>query len=1067
MRLRALGRELSRLLLRRGWLSSQVESEPLVIHLRDAVEESWKRQDRPFRLETGADEEHGVQYRLPQLLNRRGWLYVACALLGVGLFSLLVYKCNLRPRDLQYFGVIPSFLASVIAIGMPLVTVFGTLRRSGRWAEEYLFETTHLGWFTVMTCLTACVGFVSIVGTSIWHFNEWTTMYASVLVGLAWGLAFATLLYLTAVILEIVFCSRRHDFAGAASANMLSERLLEGFLRDCYLAAFLRAHQDHLEKCCASLKHVDAPHEYMVVQFRADKEGKKYQKLAVPLSRFTIQTQFLDYHLLGLQKLDALVGAVGSRLCLTPHHWTQAADGRGAHIGILLPEPVQSLRVRSEWFRPRRDFCASWHRHSQEGLRNLFLHEVSLRLAEFDTRGYRLHLRAVGRAASELARFWAHLAVRQLQFRPRREEAGKRTNDQGTSFDEVYEWLWLYVRLLEQILHHTAQVERTPYLETMSFVRCHQDAYEDLLEECVCIGNAEMFGLLLRFLPHFYDAVGRFCTSRPQEPEAATEALDELREMRAKWGFVYEVPSAFLDDLPPGLDPAARWRFLLFLHQFACVWIRKAKQTGDEPLVNNLAEGIANVMETDSKWRESYDVPAEADLLMARHWLILGESLSEVLSEKALTPVDLPGKLTPEFLQEQEPEHLLRFYAEHQRVDEHERGFEDLLPDVPIAMRPLGGGGVGPARWVPHHEDEMRLAFLWLLLMRPEPPQPLLAIPVDVAAPAIRADLQRIISTFTHHPKKHRIWRLPPEGQKHWIEEWLGRCAAEEVAKRRREIADAPIDDAKAGKFRQEFQENFRGNLFLIQFLVDVRAYEVDDDIEALKAKTLVPKTDVIAPPLGFGHTLGDDLGRLYGHSLDIEFVRTLLSVKTAGAETKRDYGEAIDRAAAWLKQRGCTGNEALIAVIGRAHVGSLLLDNGNFVPAWKEAEGVEGFEGRYKGFGVWEGELDPESKVLALDLRNLRPLRIHTRALRGSWVDVNLRELSANELGAIKKAREDEKKPFDELREKQNCVADIAVYARFAAPQEGEWALIAIDVAQQTEGESPHGDENQGAEQE
>ncbi len=1048
MRVKALSRALFRRLFRRGWLSAQVESDPLVVHLRTAVEESWKRQDRPFRLDAGTDQEHGVQYRLPQLLQSRYWLYVTCALLGVGVLVGLAYVCGLRPHDLQYFGVIPSFVASVVAIGLPLVSTLGALRRSGRWAEEYLFRTTHLGWFTFVAGLTAAVGFVSILAVPMDRLNTWAAVFSLALAGLAWGLTLATLLYLTAVVLEIVYCSRRPEFACAASANLLSERLLEGFLRNCYLAAFLRAHEDHLEKCCSNLKHLDVPHEYMEVQYRADVAGMEYQELTVPLSRFTIQAQFLDYDLSGLERLDEMVSAVGSRLCLTPHRWTQAPDGRGAHIGILLPQPARPLRVNSEWFRPRRDFCASWGRHSQEDLRNQFLHEVSMRLAQFDTRGYRLHLRAVGRAARKFAALWADPEVRRLPARVA--DAGDNKDHRVIAVEGVYGWIWLYGRLLNQILYHTPQVERTPQVETLSLVGCHQEAYRNLLDGCVSLGNAEMFGLLLRLLPHFYNAVDRFCKSEDKRPEAAEEAFGELREMRAKWGLVYELPSAFLEGLPPELDAPTRWRFLLFLHQFACVWIREAKQKRDDSLVVNLAEGIAMVMEKDLEWRKEGKGPPEADLLMARHWFMLGESLSEVLPQQAQTPADLPGKLTPKFLQEQEPEQLLEFYASHRWVDEFDRGFEDLLPDVRIPMRPLGGGGVGPTRCVPHHEEEMRLAFLWLLLFRPGPPEPLPGIPVDVAGPAMRTDLERIVRKFAHDPARHHIWRLPPEGQKHWIEGWLERCAAAKAAQEHAGIAEAKIDANRAATFQDEFQKSFQDSLVLTRFLVNVGAYELQEDLTPLRPRALVPKRAAIAPSLGSGDTLGDDFGRLYGHSLDIELVRVLMGVKTAERETKRDHREAIDRAAEWLKQRGRAGNEGIIAVLGGAHVGSLLLDNEEFVPAWKEADGIEGFEGRYKGLAVWEGQLGSKSKVLALDLRDSRPLIMQPRALSGSWADVSLRELTAEELWGIGEQRQHEGKQFDQLRERQNCVADISVYARFAPPETLQ--VLVVDVPQAQE---------------
>jgi hypothetical protein len=120
-------------------------------------------------------------------------------------------------------------------------------------------------------------------------------------------------------------------------------------------------------------------------------------------------------------------------------------------------------------------------------------------------------------------------------------------------------------------------------------------------------------------------------------------------------------------------------------------------------------------------------------------------------------------------------------------------------------------------------------------------------------------------------------------------------------------------------------------------------------------------------------------------------------------------------------------------------------LDSEDFVPAWKEAVGLDGFEGRFKKFPVWQARLENETKVVAIDLRSSRPLCVRPRAVQGDWADVTLRELRGNELDEIKKAREGGGKPFEELREKQNCVADITVYAQFQPPEPQQLLLIAI----------------------
>jgi hypothetical protein len=544
-----------------------------------------------------------------------------------------------------------------------------------------------------------------------------------------------------------------------------------------------------------------------------------------------------------------------------------------------------------------------------------------------------------------------------------------------------------------------------------------------------------MFGLLLGLMPHFYDAVHQFVEMRRKEPAASKEALDELSELRAKWGFVYVWPSSCLRYIPADIEPAKRWRFLIFLHQVACVWIRNAKHKSDESLVKNLAEGLANVMKVDADWRKAEPVPGEAGLLMARHWLILGEFLREELHKDKQGSADLLKELTPDSLLHLDSEWVLRFYKDHSRVDECDPCFRDLAPDPHFEMRPLGGGGVGDVRWVPQHEEEMRLAFLWLLLRaQPEPPLP--AIPVSVAAPAVHADLKKIIDRFRYDPTEHHIWRFPPEPQKHWIEDWLERCAGAQVAQENAQVAEAPIDEDRAAEFKREFEERFRANLVLVRFLIDNGAYEVVEDLEALRLRTLVPKTAVIARGLGLGNTLGEDFGRHYGHGLDREFVRNLLGV-SKDTETCPGYKSALETAAAWLQAKGCARNNGLLILLGPAHVSSLLVDDTAFIPAWREAVGVAGLEGRYKGFAVWERWLDQKRMVIAVDLRDFRPLRRPAGDRNGPWTEVVLREMSGDEIKAIQEAHEAEGKPPDQaLTIKQNCVADISILAQFVLPE-------------------------------
>jgi hypothetical protein len=317
---------------------------------------------------------------------------------------------------------------------------------------------------------------------------------------------------------------------------------------------------------------------------------------------------------------------------------------------------------------------------------------------------------------------------------------------------------------------------------------------------------------------------------------------------------------------------------------------------------------------------------------------------------------------------------------------------------------------------------------------------------MNVPASSVRGDLEKIKGWFKDHPTMLHHWLIPAEPEKHWIEDWLDRCTKMEEAQKNTLIAEAAIDEGKAARFKKEFEEGFRNCLVLVQFLLDIGAYELEDDLNAFRPKNLVPKTAVIEPPLGYVNTLGEDFGRQYGHGLDREFVTNLLAVSKDTDECT-DYKSAFEKATEWLQARGCARNDGLLILLGPADVSSLLMDDAAFIPAWREAVGVAGLEGRYKGFAVWEGRLDRERKLIAVDLREFRPLRRPAGDRNGPWTEVVLREITPDEIKAIQADRKAKDKAIGEdMVIRQNCVADISIKARFVLPEAPPVKVYAVE---------------------
>ncbi len=1010
---------------RRYWLSYQLARDRELLIVMQELKRSWKVRKRPYFPPAHMLLQSGISFRslLVTRCLRRVWtlfLPSAClyAILGTAfaaMFCLIARAEFLGPGELRALGTLAGVLTSVIAIGIPLVATYGTFRKGEGYAQKYLFATTRLG---TLAALSAGAAVLAILGAIL--------QGPPLLLGIVAGVAAASVLALTATVLEIVHYASRPFFAWAATAHAASTALLGAFLANTYLNMFNRKHESLLDGHCAKLDNVHGPGEYLARHMRAD-HGEVASEEVLVGCKYFIERQYLDFDLRSLLELDLLAGKSRSEFWLTPHFFSQVEEGKTACIGMWSPAPAKSIAVDSAWISPRTDFCSGLKDLDVHQMEDAFLQTVSSTLGQHDRIGFRLHIRALSQALIRYGRIWNRATV---EPHGRDADIQRRPGDRGNAGGqrdmpvEVKRWVLLYRRFLLQVLYHEPTVDRTPVAAIARFTKCLQDELLDLFEKCVINRNLGTFEILTAVIPDLYEKLNEFCVSK--KDTVPSESFREVWGIRARWGQTYARASFLRELAERDMPNAERWRFLLLLHRSASDWLRVAlTPTADTRLAEELAGVLGHIAQADAEWRESHLHPEEAELLKTRHWALVGEMIQRAIGgEKGITS-DMLGHLTPKELLPEEPSELLRFYADHKRVDELSKWFTDFGKLSDIEMGPLSGFGTGGARFVPQHEEKMRLAFCFLLtkLGGPAEPGPE-ALHIDLDA------LKKTMETLTDRRDllDHRI--LPP-----WIKPWLENCDKARKTEDDEKVVNAEPDATRLSEFESDFWEAFVGALSFLDFLRNNRAYKVLDQASMGPFLTRIGKRQVIEPIGGVGYASnGDERGRRYARALDDLFVRDLLerlADKTPeGFEESTGLDSVLDAAADWLDSEH-QGGQGVICVPWHLHLTGELDDNERFLPQWRDPSAVRGFAGRYRGFLVRQYSTDPKEDIfIALSLANWHPLGLRSSVIEGGgWGEIEIRDWKAEEL---KKARAEDPESFDETALRQDCMLELLLHIEF-----------------------------------
>ncbi len=986
----------------RHWLSYKLARDPSLVMLKNAIKACWSQQQKPYCLPPDFILERGSSQRVVSVIRlaRRVWifllqyLFAVYAFFGVlGFASLMILQ--LIGIHLGDISASVSIVTSVIAIGVPLITTLAGIRDGGGYTQEYLFRITRMKYFAFFAAISASVAILASVITS------------AVVSGLAVGFSVATVLALTAIILEIIHFTASPSFAWAATANYASMSLLELFLSKAYLEVFINRHQRALNDLCNNSEQLDGPgdyHKYYLATY--PDEHKRGKNDVVVHLNYRIQSQYIDYDLRYLQKLEMKLGEQDAKFCFTHHSYTEKRKGSLAYLGYLISGNPDFIVFDPACISSRNDFCVDPDRFRLDSMEDAFLSTVKLTLDQHDRAGFRLHIRALNDALVEFGKIWGEAIIRKnIEERRREEEREKQeAKDKDTKLadetsglyklpHDLYPWLGTYRHFLSQVLHHKPLIDRTPHRSTVNFVKCLQDEFSSLMETCIAAKDLGTFEVLTYLVPDLYSVLDDFC----RKPDGVQkESMKPIWAMRAKWGRLYASVSDYFSDAFSGEEQGSlKWRFLLYTHRSMCVWIRACQdiERSDTNLINELARYLGKVIELSVEWGLGNPTEPESIRLKVRHWCFLGQMLKKGLDcDKGDESVDarLIESIVPD--SESTPDELLQFLDKHRDdVGGHSDWYSDFEPEYEFKEMPIRGGGVGDVRNVANHADEMCMAFLYLLVKSKRRQKPE-AISMQLQADWVIDNLNRIKGAC----RMLGHLRFPP-----WTEEWLRDCQGTTETEDRKRVADASFDAARIQEYKETFWTKFRENLHLIQYLKRIEAYRDVEEAKRGPYKQLIIKREVIERFGNRSYGLsGSSYGENYARGLDQGLMIQMLEKYPEEQKQAEDLAEAIKGAAQWLKEHCPSEHKGIIFLHANHYLDELFEGNKNFVPAWRDPQSVQGSIGRYDGRILWAfyGK-KYEDRVMAVCFARSKPLIIQSGVLEEQWGLLEIRNLTDDEI--------------------------------------------------------------------
>lgn len=483
---------------------------------------------------------------------------------------------------------------AVLAIGVPLISTYAGYRRIGEWAHEYLWKVTRFKGFacaaagTLLVSLIAWILHERLEGPSPSAAKIVTALYLS---GLGWGLTIATVVGLTAILLEIIRFASSEALAKAASTNLAIEELLCALLRSTYIGIFLRAHREQLDKELAGYGRIRGPGREWEC-YLSEGSPEPSEKWVVNRG-IKLEWQFLDYSIPEFRALERRLDT-GTTVWLHRHDSSLLADdARSIALGTASPAVSDEMRgLGRHCVRARPDQVLSCPQEEQQRYLDRLRGHLRDSVAQGDRYAFRNTIEAVSAALVRFAAACDEPAIR-----------GAFRIELGAGADaskQLWDLALLYDRALIEVLDCLPKEGESAGIRCREFIQVLQGVYRTELSECIRKGLPELLDILLARLPFLYGRLNTYC----KESKAIAEQVG-LDESRGFWGTLYAWVHSALDGLPDSTTAQKRRRFLLSLHQRGTQWLWIAVQHADQELVEELGQALNSLVSVAQEWKEA------------------------------------------------------------------------------------------------------------------------------------------------------------------------------------------------------------------------------------------------------------------------------------------------------------------------------------------------------------------------------------------------------------------------------------------------------------------------------
>ena len=499
----------------------------------------------------------------------------------------------------------------------------------------------------------------------------------------------------------------------------------------------------------------------------------------------------------------------------------------------------------------------------------------------------------------------------------------------------------------------------------------------------------------------------------------------KLQEMRGQFGGFYDFADVWLED-SESKNAEDMNKMRLVLHEGLTKWLLIAIKKKDVELIEQLCDAGQRIV----FGREG--IKFDKKELVAQHFVLAGHLIGLVKSGGCNTTA--VEKLFVERYSH-EPnanfDELVRFYLNAPLPFKILDSYLNVFYSPTETHTNLLTGTSSSSGYGMTGGQEISLAFIFLgahaILKCHQPPEPI----ADMAGKIREGDINTVSEVFKDAGIRYGCEQL---------KQWNQKCAELQDAANAKEIAKAKIDEDKAKEHENKFWEGYSRAVPVLSMCLRNGNYEIDNNVRN-ECRYFVPKIALF----NWKYPISGAEGSRYGLEIGQEMEKNVLCgiIEGSKEESKIEGGLslAIGEAVKWLEKEGCSKEKGIIIVASKEFPETVLFNNKDFIPSWREDVKSLGFDGFYQEFPIVrlreneeeEGEEKKEKrpqcqKVVAVDMRGWVGLRVRKEVVaEGKFGELKIRTWSEEEIKqAIDSGKLDAK---DADKAKGNCPVNLTFF--------------------------------------